>query len=139
MDTLHDQLDRSFGDGPPLTPVEGHLVAGRRALARRRLASGVVGLAATAVLATSWYAVSPSSPNGSPGMAGNPTPSATTSATPPAEPSTKDVTETPWPQGQLIRYVEGELEVRPGVVVHERIRNPYGFEPPRLSDALDVT
>jgi hypothetical protein len=44
-----------------------------------------------------------------------------------------------WPRGELVRYVDGQLDVRPGVVVHERIRNPYGYRPPRLSDALDVT
>jgi hypothetical protein len=142
MDTLQEELDRSFGDGPPLPPAESHVAAGRRALMRRRVASVAAGFAAAAVLATSWYAVSPGTPTGSDSLAGDPTSSATSKAEKAPEttegPST-DPTEAPWPRGELIRYVDGDLEVRPGVVVHEHIRNPYGFEPPALSDALDVT
>lgn len=40
MDRLLEQLDRSFGDGPPLPPVDSHVAAGRRALRRHRVASG---------------------------------------------------------------------------------------------------
>ena len=142
MDTLQEKFERSVGDGPPLPPVEGHVAAGRRALRRRRVTSGIAGLAAVTVIATSWYAVSPSAPTGSDRVAGNPTPSATPSAPETAdatEEPTTGATDAPWQRGELIRYVDGELEVRPGVTVHERIRNPYGFEPPALSDALDVT
>lgn len=139
MDTLQEELDRSFGDGPPLPPVQSHVVAGRRALMRRRVASGVAGLAAAAVMATTWYAVSPSSPTGSDRLAADPAPSVTPSTAEATEDPSVDPTEAPWPRGELIRYVDGELEVRPGVVVHEHIPNPYGFEPPALSDALDVT
>lgn len=140
MDTLQEQLDRSFGDGPPLPPVTAHVAAGRRALVRRRVASSVGALAAVTVLATGWYAVSPGATSSSDGVAGDPTPSATPSAVEPTEPTEPTApAEAPWTRGELIRYVDEELEIRPGVVVHERIRNPYGFEPPRLSDALDVT
>jgi hypothetical protein len=139
MDTWREELDRSFGDGPPLPPVDVHVVAGRRALVRRRLASGVAGVAAAAVLVTSAYAVSPSSPTGSDRLAGDPPLSATPSVTGATKDPATDRTEAPWPRGELIRYVDGELEVRPRVIVHERIRNPYGFELPALSDALDVT
>ena len=139
MDTLQERLDRSFGEGPPLPPVGVHVVAGRRALRRRRVRSGAAGLAAAAVLATGWYVVSPSSTTGSGELAGDPTPAATPSTSVPTEGPSTDPAATPWPRGELIRYVEGELEIRPGVVVHQRIRNPYDFEPPSLSDALDVT
>jgi hypothetical protein len=137
MDTLQEELDRSFGDGPPLPPANSHVAAGRRALIRRRVASGAASLATAAVLAASWYAISPGAPTGSDRLAGDP---AVTARAPEATegPST-DPTEAPWPRGELIRYVDENLEVRPGVVVHEHIRNPYGFEPPALSDALDVT
>jgi hypothetical protein len=142
MDTLQEELDRSFGDGPPLPPAESHVAAGRRALMRRRVASGAASLAAAAVLAMSWYAVSPGTPTGSDPLAGDAASSATPKAAKAPEttegPST-DPPDAPWPRGELIRYVDGDLEVRPGVVVHEHIRNPYGFEPPALSDALDVT
>lgn len=139
MDTLQEQIDRSFGDGPPMPPVGSHVAAGRRVLVRRRVASGVAGVAAAAVLATSWYAVSPSSSTGLDRLAGDPTPSATPSASETTEGAATDVTEAPWSRGELIRYVGGELEVRPGVIVHEHISNPYRLEPPALSDALDVT
>ena len=139
MDALKEELDRSFGDGPPLPPVDSQVVAGRRALMRRRVAGGVAGLAAAAVLATSGYVVSASAPTGSDRLAGDPPFLATPSATEATEDASADPTEAPWPRGELIRYVDGELEIRPEVIVHEHIRNPYGFEPPALSDALDVT
>ena len=139
MDALQEELDSSFGDGPPLVSVDSHVVAGRRALRRRRRASGAAGLAAAALLVTSWYAVSPSSPTGSEQLAVDPTPSETPSASRATEDPSQDPSEAPWPRGVLIRYIDGELEVRPEVTVHEHIRNPYGYEPPGLSDALDVT
>jgi hypothetical protein len=139
VDKLLEQLDRSFGDGPPLPPVDSHVAAGRRALRRRRVASGVTGLAAAAVLVTGGYAVWPGSPTGSDPAAGGPTHSATASDPDTMREPTADPTEARWAPGELIRYVDGQLEVRPGTVVHEHIRNPYRFEPPALSDALDVT
>ena len=139
MDTLQERLDRSFGDGPPLPPVGVHVVAGRRALRRRRVGSGAAGLVAAAVLATGWYVVPPSATTGSGQLAGDPTPAATPSPSEPTEGPSTDPAAAPWPRGELIRYVDGELDIRPGVVVHERIRNPGRFEPPSLSDALDVT
>ena len=140
MDTLQRELDRSFGDGPPLRPIEVHAAAGRRALVRRRLAGGAACLATAAVLATGWYAVSPGTQSGADRLANDPTPSATAEATADATAdATEKPAENPWQRGELIRYVDDELQVRPGVVVHEHIRNPYGVEPPLLSDALDVT
>jgi hypothetical protein len=132
MGTLQDQIERSFGDGPPFPPVEVRVAAGRRALVRRRAATGVAGLAAAALLAIGWYAVSPGEPRGTSGPATNPTTSDTHGAS--ADPS-----ERPWQRGVLIRYVDGALQVRPGVKVHEHIPNPYSLEPPSRSDALDIT
>jgi hypothetical protein len=139
MDTLQHELDRSFGDGPPLPTIDSRVVAGRRALRRRRVASGVAGLAVAAVLGTSGYAVSAGSATDPDRLAGAPAPSATPSASEATDDPSTGPTEAPWPRGELIRYVDGELEVRTGVVVHEHLRNPYDFEPPSLSDALDVT
>ena len=139
MDALQEELDRSFGDGPPLVSVDSHVVAGRRALRRRRRAGGVAGLAAAAVLVTGWLAVSPSSPTGPQRLAVDPTRSDSPSVSQATEDPPEGATEAPWPRGVLIRYVDGELEIRPEVIVHEHIRNPYGYEPPELSDALDVT
>lgn len=134
MDTLKERLDGAFGDGPPLPPVSVHVLAGRRALRRRRLASGAAAFTAAAVLGTTWYVASPGETNASDLVAGTPTPSVTPSAT--ADPSAD---AKPWPAGEVVRYTDGELEIRPGVVVHQRIRNPYHFEAPSLSDAVDLT
>lgn len=139
MDTLQRTLDRSFGDGPPLPPVATHVVAGRRALARRRVVSGTAGLAVAAVLAGGGYAIAARSPASADRLAGDPSPSATPSTSTAAQDPSPDGAQAPWQRGELVRYLDGELEVRPGVVVRERIRNPYRLEPPALSDALDVT
>ena len=139
MDTLQETLDRSFGDGPGLPPVGTHVTAGRRALVRRRVAGTAAGVAAVTVVIMSWYAVSPSPTTASDLRGGDP--ASTTSAADPSptqEPS-PEAAVAPWQKGELIRYLEGELDVRAGVTVHEHIRNPYGYEPPKLSDALDVT
>ena len=136
MGTLQEELERSFGDGPPLPPVGVTVAAGRRALRRRRAAEGVAGVAVVAIIATGWVALGPGGTSGTTRPAQNPAPTATQEPAPdPApEPSAR-----PWQRGELIRYVEGALQVRPGVRVHEHIENPFGLEPPSLSDALDVT
>jgi hypothetical protein len=63
-------------------------------------------------------------------VAVDPTPTPTPTPTRDAE---------PWTDSTPLRYRDGELQVRPGVVVHQRIENPYGLEPPNRSDALDIT
>lgn len=94
------------------------------------------------MLFTGGYAVS----SGSGPVPGEATDSATVSSPGPTEEPTAQPSEAPsapadvhWSPGELIRYLDGELVVRPGVVVHEHIRNPYGWKPPKLSDALDVS
>jgi len=129
---ISEELERSFGDGPPPPPVEIRVAAGRRALVRRRVATGVAGFAAAAALATGWYAVGADDVRGTSYPATQPTP---TTAQDPAT----ETTERAWQRGELVRYVDGALQVRPGVQVHEHIVNPYDLTPPSLSDALDVT
>ena len=129
---LSEALEKSFGDGPPLPPVEARISAGRKGLALRRVRNGVAGLAAVAVVAAGWYVATPGDSSGSGLPATDPTPSVTRAPT-------QEPTDRPWPRGTLIRYVDDKLQIRPGVSVHEHIENPYGFEPPGLSDALDVT
>lgn len=135
MDTLQEQLDRSFGDGPPLPPADSRVMAGRRALRRRRTVSSVTAVAAAAVLFAGGYAVS----SGSDPVRGQATDSATARNPEPTEDPNAEPTDVHWSRGELIRFVDEKLVVRPGVIVHERIRNPYGWAPPKLSDALDVT
>lgn len=84
-ETLHEELDRSFGTGPAHRPVEETLQSGRRALLRRRVGLAAGALAVLASIGTVY------------------------------------------------------AEVRPRVVVHEHIENPYDYQPPSRSDALDIT
>ena len=132
--SLQQELEGSFGEGPARQPVEETLRAGRRALRRRRVGAAAGALAVVAALGTG-YAVGTAGtqPRTSGEVATDPTPSPSpsTAATP---------TGKPWAKAETLRYsAAGELEVRPGVVVHEHIENPYGLEPPRRSDALDLT
>jgi hypothetical protein len=126
-----------------MPPVAQYVSAGRRALRRRRAVSGLAALATATILFTGGYAVLGDSRPGGGRFATDPSTSPTPSATPGAvEPTAgapEESPEAPWPPGVLLRYADGHLEIRPGVVVHEHIANPYGFEPPSLSDALDVT
>jgi len=135
MDTdLRDELDRSFGDGPPIDNTATLLDQGHRALRRRRVAAGIAALAAVAVVGTGAYAVTPGDPLGvrTDHVAVDPT------TTPPSPSQTPDAE--PWGKAETVRYsADGQLEVRPGVVVHERIENPYDYTPPQRSDALDLT
>jgi hypothetical protein len=136
MDTdLRDELDRSFGDGPAHPPVASDLAAGRRALRRRRAVSALVTCGVVAALGAS-YAVATS---GQPQDAGG-----QIAVEPTRSPSLQDsssgvATARPWQDGEVVRYVGGSLEVRPGARIHERVDNPQGYAPPDRSDALDLT
>ena len=137
MTDLGDEIERSFGTGPALVPVEERIAAGRRALVRRRVASGVAALAAVAVVGTGAYAVSPGDPagRGTGQVAVDPTPT----PTPTPSPTSSEQPGGPWEDDIPARYIDGELQVRDGVVVHQHIENPYGRAAPRTSDALDLT
>src|SRR6476469_5795321 len=131
---LQEEIERSFGHGPAHPPVEHRIAAGRRALVRRRIASGAAALAVVAVIGTGWYAVAPGDPldRGSGQIAVDPT------ATP--SPTQDTPGSRPWEDNLTARYTDdGALEIRPGVVVHEHIENPYGWTPPKRSDALAIT
>ncbi|MCW2793385.1 MAG: hypothetical protein JWO76_2483, partial [Nocardioides sp.] len=120
--------------GPAQRPLEERLVAGRRALRRRRLGSAAAALAVVATFGMTYAVAEPGGNAARPGqVATDPTPS--------PSPTRDEAPEsTAWHKGEAVRYsVDGELEVRPGVVVHERIENPYDYDPPKRSDALDLT
>ena len=134
---LTDELERSFGDGPAPRPVDDHLTAGKAALRRRRgltgaLTVGAGGLALTLALSLTGG----SSPDTSPQIAGDPTPTAApTETTPAAQPS-----QAPWTEEMVaVRYREGQFEIRLDAVVHERIDNPFDYQAPEDSLAIDVT
>ncbi len=134
---LRDRLGRSFGDGPTHRPLDDRLAAGHRALLRRRVGTGLVALAAVAVLGSS-YALAGGNDRAveEPGYAAS-------ESSVPAEPSVSaapaPLPPIPW-RRQFVRYdASGEIEVRPGATVHETIENPYGLAPPERSVALTVT
>ena len=81
---ISTELERSFGDGPPLRPVEVPLAAGRSALRRRRAVTGLAGIAAGAVLASGWLVLSPGETTGSGLPATDPTPTKTSAPDGPA-------------------------------------------------------
>jgi hypothetical protein len=85
MDTdIRDEIERSFGDGPPLAAADDLLVRGRRALRRRRLAeTGAVLATAVVVIGGAAIATGGHQPDAAQPMA----PSATTAPTPTPEPS----------------------------------------------------
>jgi len=123
---LQREIERSFGDGPEHRPLQHRIGAGRRLVVRRRLAAAGAVLAVVAVAGTAYAVVQPTGTDRAGQVATDPTPS----------PSVRPV---PWEDGDVVRYRGGELEVRPGAVVHEHIENPFGYDLPKMSDALDLT
>ena len=130
MDTdIRERLEQSFGDGPAQPPVEEQLAAGSRALRRRRGAAAAAACAAVVALGASYAVVtSGSSPSTGSQVANDTTPSPSSVAAGPT-----------WEDDTPVRYVDGELQIRAGVVVHERLRNPLNLAAPHGSDALDLT
>jgi len=122
---LREEIEQSFGAGPAHRPIEELVAKGRRRVRRRRAAGLGAALATVAVLGATYAVTAPGSEgSGAPPIATDPTST-------PSGPTWED--DTP------IRYVDGELQIRAGVVVHEHIENPFGYDPPKLSDALDLT
>jgi hypothetical protein len=130
--SIAEELDRAIGHGPGHRPIEERIAAGRRAVRRRRAVGAVASLAVVAALGGSAWALA----DGGTRTSGDVDPpiATTTPAAKPAPPAEKR-----WEDDTPIRYLGGELQIRPGVVVHQRIENPYGFQPPKLSVALDLT
>lgn len=125
---LQDELERSFGDGPPAPPVGVHLEAGRRALRRRRVS--VAALGTVLVLGAGYAAVAGIGPS-------EPT-TGEVLTEPTSSPTMRPSRGIGWDSGP-VRYRDGVLEVHPSAVVHERIDNPFGYAAPRASAAFDLT
>lgn len=140
---LHDEIERCFGGGPEHRPVEQRIAAGRRALRRRRAAAALTAVGMVAVVGSTYALAVPGQDSRARGeMTVRPTLSSPPPT--PAQPTSPlpdpTATSQPWQPNLYARHTDdGELEIRPGVVVHERIENPFGWEPPRLADALDVS
>ena len=138
MDTdIRHAIDRSFDDGPPTGDLDLILTRGQRVVRRRRLAEGASLLLVAGAIAGIAFAAS-GTPDGSTlGPAGQPT----AAATPSSQPAEPDATASgpTWEDDTPVRYYDGALQIRDGVVVHQHLANPFGYELPRLSDALDLT
>jgi hypothetical protein len=128
---MRAELEGSFAGEPLDRPAEQWLAHGHRALRRRRAVGALAVCGVVAVLGTTYAVGSSGAPrDGGATVAADPTPSA---------PATTDPATLNWEDDTPIQYVDGELFVRPGVVVHERIENPYDSPAPRSSDAFDLT
>lgn len=130
---LIEELDAAIGDGPPLPQPATRLRAGQRALRRRRAAGAAAALAVVCVLGGGAWVVADGSARAS-GREGQVAVDPTRTPAPDRAAAVDD-----WADNTPIRYVDGELEVRPGVVVHRHVENPFGYAPPRRSDAFDLT
>lgn len=143
MDTdIQDEIDRSFDEGPPIDDLDLLLDRGRAAVRRRRLTEGAsLLLVAGAVTVIALLSTGGTTESSSPDPAG--TPSATVTPSPPVVPdgSPEVIASGPsWEDDTTpVRYYDGALQIREGVVVHRHLVNPFDYEPPSLSDALDVT
>lgn len=122
---LQQELERAIGRGPALPLPAERLAAGRRALRRRRVAAAA--LAAGAVLAVVVPVAVLAGGAATSGV--EPTPLATQSASPevraettgPAADPSPSRPPQPW-RGEYVRYTpDGELEIRPGVEVLDRV------------------
>lgn len=136
---LAERLDRSFGDGPTHLPPHARVVAGQRALLRRRIVTGLLTAAVVVSVIGTSFAVAGADEHAleKPGYAA----SVEASADPSVEPSrAADAPPAiPW-RGEFVRYDRAfEVELRPGAEVLERIENPFGYQPPQHSVGLTVT
>lgn len=136
---ISDELEQSFGHGPALPTPEERLVAGRAALRRRRRAVGGTAAVVAALLVTPFAIAAGGDPAVQPGPA---TPASTATADPSPNPTTL-ATEAPeeppqqrWQKWETIRYsAEGELEIRPGVQILDRV-DGYLRDSPRWDHSV---
>ena len=116
---LREALTQGFGPEPAHRPVTDRLEAGYRAVRRRRIAGAVVTLAVASVVGIGAVAV----------LGGNGDAPSQVATDPTADPAV-DPTGDPaavWDEGELARYDDdGNIELRPGVTVLDRVDEPYG-------------
>jgi len=111
---LREALAQGFGPEPPHRPLVDRLQAGHRAVRRRRIAGAVVTVAAAAAVGLGATALAGGAPD-RPGQVAT-----EQTASPQPEPKA-------WEGSDLVRYSDsGMVEVRPGVIVLQRIDEPLG-------------
>jgi hypothetical protein len=123
---LREAFDQGFGPEPLHRPVSERVEAGHQAVRRRRLAGTVLTVALAAVVGFGAVALLGQGSGGAPQFAADETTSP--SATPTPE---------PWGRDELVRYTNsGEIEVRDGVTVLQRIESPMPRDVAQSSVAL---
>ena len=118
-------IDRSFGDGPRHRPVEQRLVAGRRALRRRRIVVGAAAVALTMAAGGVALAAQPSEPRSESPVVDRPNGGGLQVND---EQAVRD----------LVAWTGSEWQVAREWDVDQRIPNPMGYEPPKRSVALEI-
>ncbi len=127
MDTrLRDDLDRCFGDGPPVDDTDLLLHRGRTALRRRRLGEGMSALAVTAVVAAGALMSSGTGPSASPDRP----PVASSPAAVPAESVSFTIVTDPaltetGVRGPVELTASHQLRLAPGVQLQRVLIDPY--------------
>ncbi len=137
MDTdIRDEIERSFGDGPPLPPSDAVLARGRRALRRRRVVEAGATLAAVVVVAGGATVVAgghqastaPPAPLATASTTSTPTmtpsPSTARADFPPA-PDPAPVPDDGLPEEWGVDLQPDGLHVAPGVTVLRFVDDPY--------------
>jgi hypothetical protein len=110
---LREAFDQGFGPEPVHPPVSERVEAGHRAMRRRHVAGAVVTVATAAVVGLGAVAV----------LGGGDSPSQL-AADPTSGPTAEAAAD--WAEDELARFdSDGNLEVRPGVTVLERIDSPF--------------
>lgn len=148
---IRDEIDRSFGDGPPATdPTTGSRTdtatvvrLGQRALRRRRAAVATAAAACCLVVGgAAWSALGTSTSSTGQGPAGQPTSTASDTPTDaPTAPDAPPVETRPAGDPELGKQVlvyggDGTYLVREGTEVLEYLENPLDLRPPAHSAAF---
>lgn len=130
---LRDQLEAASATEPPHRDIADRLVAGRRALRRRRWVTAAAGVATAAVVATAALLAGPGqSTGGSSGVATQPTSSPTVDRD-------GDTPERGLPRDEWVDVrADGGLVLADGVEEVRRLENPMGLEPPATSVGLEL-
>lgn len=142
---IRDEIEASFGNGPPLRPVTDAITAGRAALRRRRLGAGAAALGVAVVVGGTAYAATgggtPSSEDGDRIVATDPTnatpapPPPTGTGPPPIDRASVDFL------GEPAAYDDhGRLVLAPGWTEVDRVPNPMHYtQDGYTSHGLEVT
>lgn len=139
MDTdIRDEIDRSFGDGPPIDD-HGPLIARGHAAVRRRwlVEGGSLLLVAAGVTVIALLSTGGATKSASPGPAGTPTSAVAPTPEPTVVPEAGVdlVTDPHLARGVVIELRTDGLHVSPGVRLPQTIDNPFDLDPPAASFA----